>query len=80
MTKFVQKTQCKASLVVLRNRQVLKITVFEQLFWSIKNLCYFRDFAFFSKRILAILDNIVMLLQREFEAKQQLRQQMRRKK
>ena len=34
----------------------------------------------FAKRILAILDNIVMLLQREFEAKQQLRQQMRRKK
>ena len=33
----------------------------------------------FAKRILAILDNIVMLVQREFEAKQQLRQQMRRK-
>ena len=34
----------------------------------------------FAKRILAILDNIVMLLQHEFEAKQQLCQQMRRKK
>ena len=34
----------------------------------------------FAKRIITILDNIVMLLQREFEAKQQLCPQMIRKK